>query len=94
MQRYGAITLQVQRLRPVRRENLWTDQLDPITKKRTYDKIDILRICDPLKLDCQIVQVPDLHHGFIRPRPNSKVPILRTFYLYRRFGERKILYEL
>ena len=61
---------------------------------REHDEIHVFCIRHPFKLDRQLIQIPNLHHRFIRPRPYGMLSIVRELDLDGRLGKGKVLDEL
>lgn len=60
----------------------------------TYHKVDILSVCNSLKLDSQRLQVPNLHHRLICSGSNCMLAIFSGLDFDRRPGESEVLNEL
>lgn len=60
----------------------------------TYHKVDVLSVCNSLKLDSQRLQVPNLHHGLICAGSNCMLAIFGGLDFDRRPGESEVLNEL
>lgn len=63
----------------------------PCSNQKTYTEIHIFRLCNPLKFDRQLIQLPNLDHRLVSPGRHDMFPIFRRLDFHTTSREREIL---
>lgn len=62
-------------------------------KRLTHKEVDVFSVRMSLKLETQLVQIPNAHLGLIRPSGNDMMSVSSRSDFVASFGKFKVLYE-